>query len=255
MNDPPPSSQSFEVNLTGDVSGQVAIGTNITQHSTEAAAGYIHASQPILESIVTLLDSVRTKLPESDRHSLDTALADFRRQTDDHTCPDPGQLVQKLAEEPRITYALARSNVDLSKLFDVFISHASADKESFARPLADALVEKGMRVWYDEFSLKAGDNLRSAIDRALTDVPCAIIVLSPHYIRGDWTRYEFDGLVISELESGKTIIPIWLNVSKEDVIHFSAPIANKLALDSSVMSIEVMASTIATRLAEERERP
>jgi len=35
--------------------------------------------------------------------------------------------------------------------WDVFISHASEDKEAIARPLADALQEKGLRVWYDDF--------------------------------------------------------------------------------------------------------
>lgn len=37
--------------------------------------------------------------------------------------------------------------------FDVFISHASEDKESIAKPLAVSLSEYGVRVWYDEFTL------------------------------------------------------------------------------------------------------
>jgi len=33
--------------------------------------------------------------------------------------------------------------------WDVFISHAWEDKESFACPLAEALETKGLRVWFD----------------------------------------------------------------------------------------------------------
>jgi hypothetical protein len=33
--------------------------------------------------------------------------------------------------------------------WDVFISHASEDKETVARPLAQCLERSGLRVWYD----------------------------------------------------------------------------------------------------------
>lgn len=36
---------------------------------------------------------------------------------------------------------------------DVFISHASEDKDAIVRPLANALVNEGLDVWYDEFEL------------------------------------------------------------------------------------------------------
>jgi len=39
-------------------------------------------------------------------------------------------------------------------MWDVFISHASEDKDSFVRPLTDRLHEFGVKIWYDEFELK-----------------------------------------------------------------------------------------------------
>ena len=39
-------------------------------------------------------------------------------------------------------------------IYDVFISHASEDKEEVARPLAEVLRRNGLSVWYDEFELK-----------------------------------------------------------------------------------------------------
>ena len=50
---------------------------------------------------------------------------------------------------------------------DVFISHASEDKDAIVRPLANALVNEGLDVWYDEFALHIGDSLRQKIDRGL----------------------------------------------------------------------------------------
>lgn len=51
--------------------------------------------------------------------------------------------------------------------WDVFISHASEDKESFVHPLAEELTRLGVRVWYDKFTLKLGDSLLEKIDYRL----------------------------------------------------------------------------------------
>ena len=45
-----------------------------------------------------------------------------------------------------------------TKKYDVFISHASEDKDAIVRPLATELEMLSVRVWYDEFSLKLGDS-------------------------------------------------------------------------------------------------
>ena len=52
-------------------------------------------------------------------------------------------------------------------LWDVFISHASEDKEEVARPLARALQEEGYCVWLDDNELSLGDSLRLKIDEGL----------------------------------------------------------------------------------------
>ncbi len=57
---------------------------------------------------------------------------------------------------------------DKQSNWDVFISHASEDKDSFVRPLAVALKQLGASVWYDEFSLKLGDSMSRSIDKGLS---------------------------------------------------------------------------------------
>ena len=51
--------------------------------------------------------------------------------------------------------------------WDVFISHASEDKPTVVEPLAKALMQAGLVVWYDRFELKLGDSLRRKIDEGL----------------------------------------------------------------------------------------
>lgn len=94
-------------------------------------------------------------------------------------------------------------------MHDVFISHPSEDKEAVARPLADLLIERGVGVWYDDFSLTVGDSLRRTIDRGLAGSRFGVIVLSPDFFRKEWPQAELDGLVAKQRASGaKVILPI-----------------------------------------------
>ena len=65
----------------------------------------------------------------------------------------------------------------------MFISHASEDKDSVVRPLALALKNKGINVWYDEFELKIGDSLRRKIDQGLSKSKFGIVVISRSFIK------------------------------------------------------------------------
>ena len=44
--------------------------------------------------------------------------------------------------------------------YDVFVSHAWEDKESFADEFVEALRECGAKVWYDTTQIKWGDSMR-----------------------------------------------------------------------------------------------
>jgi TIR domain len=49
---------------------------------------------------------------------------------------------------------------------DVFLSHNSRDKPR-VRQLADRLRASGLRVWFDEWTIRAGDDIYLAIERGL----------------------------------------------------------------------------------------
>lgn len=116
---------------------------------------------------------------------------------------------------------------------DIFICHASEDKNELVRPLAAALRQQDVDVWYDEFSLKVGDSLRQSIDRGLAGSRFGAVVLSPSFFRKPWPQWELNGLVSRMLmESRRLILPIWHYVEIEDVTEFSPSLADIRALQS-----------------------
>lgn len=129
--------------------------------------------------------------------------------------------------------------------YDLFISHASEDKENFVRPLAETLQELGVKVWYDEFSMKVGDSLRRKIDSGLRNSRYGTVVLSADFIKKEWTNYELDALVAREMNGHKMILPIWHKITKTDVMNYSPNLADKIALNTSVSTIEEIAHQLA----------
>ena len=135
--------------------------------------------------------------------------------------------------------------------YHAFISHASEDKDQVVRPLARLLAKLGYSIWYDEFELKVGDSLRRKIDLGLARSRFGIVVLSPDFFAKNWPQYELDGLVAREVEGQKVVLPIWHRVSKDDVLQYSPPLADKLALSTTSYTISELASRIAQVLAGE----
>jgi hypothetical protein len=118
-------------------------------------------------------------------------------------------------------------------VWDLFISHASEDKNEMARPLADKFIEQGLKVWYDEYTLTVGDSLRRCIDRGLAGCRYGLVILSPHFLQKEWTQKELDGLVARDDGSEKRILPVWHNVRRSDVVAFSPPLADKLGVSTT----------------------
>ena len=120
------------------------------------------------------------------------------------------------------------------KEYDVFICHASEDKESFVQSLAQALQQVGLKVWYDEFTLRLGDKLRRSIDKGLVNSRYGIVVLSKAFFVKEWPQYELDGLAQREVSGMKVILPIWHGIAREDVMKYSPSLADRLAVKSDI---------------------
>jgi len=129
--------------------------------------------------------------------------------------------------------------------YDVFISHATEDKDEIVRPLANALVSAGLRVWYDEFELRIGDSLRRKIDAGLAKSRFGVVVLSHSFFAKNWPQYELDGLVTREMTGEQVILPLWHRITKAEVIAQSPSLADKVARSTADFTIEEIAREIA----------
>lgn len=89
--------------------------------------------------------------------------------------------------------------------YDVFVSHASEDKDEFVRDFVKCLQENGLNVWYDEFTLRVGDSLRRSIDSGLKNSRYGIVVLSEAFFNKEWPQRELDGLFAREVNGEKVI--------------------------------------------------
>lgn len=129
----------------------------------------------------------------------------------------------------------------MSDKFDAFISHAFEDKETIARPLVTKLSNYGLKIWFDEFSLDVGDSLLESIDKGLTDSRFGIVILSKSFLSKGWTKYELKGLLTREIGKSKVVLPVWHNISRDEIIEISPTLADKFALNTSSQSVDEIA--------------
>jgi len=95
-----------------------------------------------------------------------------------------------------------------AKRWDIFISHASEDKDSFVRPLVQALVTKKVRVWFDEASLKLGDSLLRKSNEGLANSHHGLVILSPAFFAKSWPGFELDGVMALATSGSQVILPV-----------------------------------------------
>lgn len=141
------------------------------------------------------------------------------------------------------------AHVQDGRLFDVFVCHASEDKDTIVRPLAHALQERGLEVWYDEFELRIGDSLRRKIDAGIGRSRFGIVVLSRFFFAKNWAQYELDGLVTMAVSGKQVLLPIWHDVTKDEVVAHSPSLADKVALRTADYGIREIADEIAAVVA------
>lgn len=141
---------------------------------------------------------------------------------------------------------------DEEEEYDVFVSHVWEDKESFADEFVSELESLGIKVWYDTKKMKWGDSMRAKIDQGLRKSKFGVAILSPSYIAEGkyWTKAELDGLFQMESINGKTLLPIWHELTKKEVMNFSPIIASKLAMSTAMLTPKEIAEELKELLPE-----
>lgn len=163
----------------------------------------------------------------------------------------PLQAVQLQAIQPVMTNLYSETE-GTTVMHDVFISHATEDKESFVNDFVAELTKRNVKVWVDELKIQWGDSLRKSIDEGLKKSRFGVVVISRHFIAKGWTQYELDGLFEKEMSGGKVILPIWHNITRKEVQAFSPTLAGRKAMTTASMTPADIASELVVLLKEER---
>jgi len=92
--------------------------------------------------------------------------------------------------------------------YDVFLSHSAKDR-AFVTRLAEDLAKSGLRVWLDQWHIKAGDSFAQAIEEAMMASRFLVVVMSPDYFQSAWTKQEWQSGLAEEFDAGGVrLIPI-----------------------------------------------
>lgn len=137
---------------------------------------------------------------------------------------------------------------DMSKDFDVFLSHASEDKDR-VRKLHDALTAGGVKVFFDESSIKWGDSIVEKVNHGLLKSRFFIPFLTTTFSKKGWTNKELNSSISMNISRKGRILPI---KSEEFEIGDKYPILNetlyktwpKSSVDEAAFIQEVVDSII-----------
>jgi len=128
--------------------------------------------------------------------------------------------------------------------YDVFLSHASEDKDDVARPLALNLQALGLSVWYDETELRIGDNLVATLSAGIKASRFGILILSKAFFAKRWTMHELDMLENLWVTENRVLFPIWHNITVEEIKSYRASLANIVARRTETFTVEEIADEI-----------
>lgn len=92
--------------------------------------------------------------------------------------------------------------------FDVFLSHNEKDKPR-VQPLAERLKAAGVRVWLDEWVIKAGDIIALKVDEGLKQSRVLLLCISPAALASGWVALERSTAVHRDpANAGRRFIPL-----------------------------------------------
>jgi TIR domain-containing protein len=94
--------------------------------------------------------------------------------------------------------------------YDVFLSYSATDKEKVER-LADRLRNAGVRVWFDDWIIRPGDDIFLAIEHGLSESRTLLLCLSPAALGSDWVGLERNTVLFRDpSNASRRFIPLLL---------------------------------------------
>lgn len=134
-------------------------------------------------------------------------------------------------------------------MYDVFISHANADKATYVDELKISLDKLKVRIFYDKDTIEWGDNWKNKILEGVKKAEFAIIVISENFFDREWTEKELNDFLNRQNRNGqKIILPILHGITTIQLKEKYPSVADIQALDSTKYSCDEIALMFAAQL-------
>jgi len=94
--------------------------------------------------------------------------------------------------------------------YDIFLSHNSKDKP-LVRKLAERLKQSGLRLWFDEWIIKPGDDIFLQIEQGLQGSRTLILCMTPSAFESDWVGLERNTVLFRDPSNkNRRFIPLFM---------------------------------------------
>lgn len=102
---------------------------------------------------------------------------------------------------------------------DVFISHASEDKDAYVYPLAEAFKALGITYWLDEAEIKWGDSILQKISEGILNSRYVLVLITEPFINKPWPEKELNTALHIEINSGEIVVLPVLIAPRELILN------------------------------------
>ncbi|MEQ9302623.1 MAG: toll/interleukin-1 receptor domain-containing protein, partial [Marinoscillum sp.] len=133
--------------------------------------------------------------------------------------------------------------------YDAFLSFAVEDKIEVATELYHKLEEQGLKVWYSGRELVYGISIQESIREGLNKSRYAVLIITKNYFKTNYAQQELGALWSRELDGHQVIIPVFHNISPQEVGFENPALAERWAVSTSI-GLDKVAEAITNRISQ-----
>ncbi len=104
---------------------------------------------------------------------------------------------------------------ELSMEYNVFIGHASEQKNDVAQPLFDELTKLGIKTFIDIVEIKWGGSLTKLINKALAQAEYFLAIISIDSIGKSWPDTEMNAAIARQIDGKQKVLPLFIGTKEQ----------------------------------------
>ncbi|WP_392564400.1 reverse transcriptase domain-containing protein [Orbus wheelerorum] len=110
------------------------------------------------------------------------------------------------------------------EMYDIFLCHASEDKEEIVNPLCQVLRKNNINIFVDSEQIKWGDSLVEKINEALKKSRYVLAILTANSIEKTWPLKELNSVLSNELATKTTKLLTLVKEGDENLVENKLPL-------------------------------